>query len=206
MIAAVKDPTAVEAKVNREIAKRHQTHVDANQERKLTTEQKHDKLATNQQKDADKGIYLLVFKITTLANGQHRFKIARNAGQSALTGICIMHPKFNLVIVEGGPSSIGFYKKLMLNRIDWTENVPSRSREDSKAGAVRDWLLAENEKGELKDISLNKCELVFEGEQKTRAFRKWGSKVCETDAEVREALSRSKMDDFWSLAKGYNTV
>ncbi|KAH7134852.1 pre-mRNA processing factor 3-domain-containing protein [Dactylonectria estremocensis] len=199
---AVKDPTAVEARVNREIAERHQKHVDTNEERKLTQEQKHEKLTVNQQKDADKGIHILVFKITSLANGQHRYKIGVNAEQMALTGTCVMHPKFNLVIVEGGEWSIKKYKKLMLNRIDWTENSPSRDK-DGKQGAVRDWLVAENDKGELKDMSMNECKLVFEGEQKARAFRKWGSKVCETDAEAREALSRTKMDNFWSLAKGF---
>jgi U4/U6 small nuclear ribonucleoprotein PRP3 len=112
-----------------------------------------------------------------------------------------MHPKFNLVVVEGGERAVNKFKKLMLNRIDWTENSPSRSKED-RSGKVRDWLLAENEKGELKDMSLNECKLVFEGEQKTRGFRKWGSKVCETDAEARDTLSRAKMENFWSLAKG----
>ncbi|KAJ6788557.1 hypothetical protein PWT90_06194 [Aphanocladium album] len=197
---AVKDPTAVEARVNREIAERHQKHVDTNDERKLTQDQKHDKLVSNQQKDAEKGIYVLVLKINSLANGQHRYKIGVNAEQLALTGICIMHPKFNLLVVEGGSWAIKKYKKLMLNRIDWTENAPSRDRDGKNA--TRDWLLAEDAKGELKDMSLNRCTLVFEGEQKARGFRKWGSKVCETDAEARDALSRPKMESFWTLAKG----
>jgi len=198
---AVKDPTAVEARVNREIAERHETHVQANAERKLTKEQRHEKLAKNQADDAAKGIHLLVFKIDNLSNGQHRFKIAKNAEQMALTGICVMHPRFNLVIVEGGEHSIRFYKKLMLQRIDWTENSPTRIKDGARAEALQDWLKAEDEKGELKDISLNKCVLVFEGEQKARAFRKWGSKVCETDSAAREALQRAKMENFWALAK-----
>lgn len=199
-IVAVKDPTAVEARVNREIAERHQKHVDANDERKLSKDEKSEKLATNQLKDAEKGIHVLVFKIGSLANGQHRYKIGVNAEQLALTGTCIMHPKFNLLIVEGGSWAANKYKKLMLNRIDWTENAASRDR-DGK-GASRDWLLAEDAKGELKDMSLNRCTLVFEGEQKARGFRKWGSKVCETDTEARDALSRAKMESFWTLAKG----
>ncbi|KAI5457230.1 pre-mRNA processing factor 3-domain-containing protein [Mariannaea sp. PMI_226] len=198
--AAVKDPTAVEARVNREIADRHQNHLNTNEERKLTKEQRNEKLATNQQKDADKGIYLLVFKIGSLANGQHRYKIGVNAEQLGLTGTCIMHPKFNLVVVEGGEWSIKKYRKLMLNRIDWTENSHSRDRE-GRPNDARDWLVAENTNGELKDMSLNECKLVFEGEQKARAFRKWGSRVCETDAEAREILARFKMDNFWSQAK-----
>jgi U4/U6 small nuclear ribonucleoprotein PRP3 len=197
---AVKDPTAVEARVNREIEARHQAHIEMNEERKLTKEQRHEKLASNQEKDAAKGIRLLVFKIDNLANGSHRFKIAKNAEQLALTGICVMHPRFNLVIVEGGEHSIRFYRKLMLQRIDWTENSPTRSKE-GKTEALQDWLKAEDERGELKDMTLNKCVLVFEGEEKARAFRKWGSKVCETDSAARDALSRAKMENFWSLAK-----
>ncbi|KAI1461032.1 PRP3-domain-containing protein [Annulohypoxylon moriforme] len=197
---AVKDPTAVEARVNREIADRHAKHVEANEERKLTKEQKHEKLATNQEKDAAKGLHMLVFKINSLANGQHRYKININADQLALTGLVIMHPKQNLVIVEGGEWSIKHYKKLMLNRINWTENLASREK-DAQNEALKQWLKAENEDGDLKDLAENQCKLIFEGEIKSRAFRKWGSKVCETDTEARDVLSKSKMENFWNLAK-----
>lgn len=197
---AVKDPTAVEARVNKEIAERHQKHIEMNEDRKLTKEQKHEKLATNQEKDAAKGIHILVFKIDSLANGSHRYKIGKNAEQNALTGVCVMHPRFNLVIVEGGEHSIRQYKKLMLNRINWTETAPTRMK-DGKPDVMADWLKAEDEKGELKDMTLNKCVLVFEGEAKDRAFRKWGSKVCETDSGARDVLRKAKMDNFWTLAK-----
>jgi U4/U6 small nuclear ribonucleoprotein PRP3 len=172
-----------------------------NEQRKLTKEQRHEKLALNQEKDAAKGIHMMVFKIDSLSNGAHRFKIAKNAEQMALTGICIIHPRFNLVIVEGGEHSIQQYRKLMLQRIDWTENSPTRIKEGTKAEALQEWLKAEDEKGELKDLTLNKCVLVFEGEEKSRAFRKWGSKVCESDSAAREALQRAKMENFWAVAK-----
>ncbi|OTA95758.1 hypothetical protein M434DRAFT_393402 [Hypoxylon sp. CO27-5] len=197
---AVKDPTAVEARVNKEIADRHAKHVQANEERKLSKEQKHEKIAANQEKDAAKGLHMLVFKINSLANGQHRYKININADQLALTGLVIMHPKQNLVIVEGGEWSIKHYKKLMLNRINWTENLPSREK-DAQNEALKQWLKAENEDGGLRDLTENQCKLIFEGEIKSRAFRKWGSKVCETDSEAREVLSKSKLENFWNLAK-----
>jgi U4/U6 small nuclear ribonucleoprotein PRP3 len=199
--AAVKDPTAVEAMVNRQIAERQEKHFQSNEERKLSKEDKHEKLAANQQKDAEKGIHMVVFKIKSLANGQHRFKLGKNAEQHGLTGVCILHPQFNLVIAEGGEHSIRKYKQLMLNRIDWTENVPSRDRAGRDL-VVRDWLSAENEQGNLKDMSANTCQLVFEGEEKTRAFRKWGSKVCELESEAKDFLSRSKTENFWTIAKG----
>ena len=198
---AVKDPTAVEARVNREIAERAQKHLEMNEERKLTKEQTHKKLAEKQGMDASKGIYTSVYKIDSLANGRHRFKISKNAEQNALTGICILHPKFSLVIVEGGQHSINFYKKLMLNRIDWKENSAPQSVREGNKEAMLSWLQAEDEKGNLKDLGLNKCQLVWEGEEKARAFRKWGSRACETDAAAKEALGRAKMESFWTLAK-----
>ncbi|RYP06706.1 hypothetical protein DL764_003008 [Monosporascus ibericus] len=199
---AVKDPTAVEARVNREIAERHTKHIETNEERKLTKEQRHEKLAANQEKDAAKGLHLLVFVIDSLANGQHRYKINLNAEQLGLTGIVIMHPKRCLVVAEGGSWAVNKYRKLMLNRINWTENAPPRDRDgNAQNDNYRDWLKAEDENGNLRDLALNKCRLLFEGEMKERGFRKWGSKVCETDSEAREALQRAKMDSFWQQAK-----
>lgn len=199
---AVKDPTAVEARVNREIAERRDTHEQANLGRKLTKEERREKLATQQEKDAEKGIYVSVYRIDNLANGRHRFKIGKNAEQMALTGVCVMHPKLNLVIVEGGAHSINAYKKLMLNRIDWTENSGPAPQREGNREAAASWLNAEDEKGELRDLGFNTCDLLWEGQQKTRAFRKWlGARICETDASAKSTLSRAKMENFWTLAK-----
>ncbi|TGJ83078.1 hypothetical protein E0Z10_g5682 [Xylaria hypoxylon] len=197
---AVKDPTAVEARVNRDIADRHAKHMEINEERKLTKEQRHEKLARNQEKDVNKGVHMLAFKVNSLANGQHRFKVNKNAEQHNLKGLVIMHPKQNLIIVEGGEHSVKQYKKLMLDRIDWTENAPPRDK-DAQGDGTRDWLKAEDEKGDLKDLALNKCQLLFEGEVKSQAFHAFKSRVCETDAEARQALSRAKLESFWNMAK-----
>lgn len=200
---AVKDPTAVEARVNREIAERAQQHLEMNEERKLTKGEVHEKLAEKQAQDAAKGIHVAVYKVDSLANGRHRFKISKNAEQQALTGVCIQHPRFCLVVVEGGAHSMAAYRKLMLQRIDWTENnsAPTAAVREGNKEALAEWLRAENDRGELKDLALNKCVLVWEGEEKARAFRKWGSRVCETDAAAKEALGRAKMESFWTLAK-----
>lgn len=200
---AVKDPTSVEARVNREIAERAEKHTAENEARKLTKEQRHEKLSNKQELDAAKGLHVSVYRVDSLANGRNRFKISKNAEQHALTGICIMHPRFNIVIVEGGEHSINAYKKLMLNRIDWTENSGPNTVREGNRDALASWLAAEDEKtGELKDLSLNTCQLIWEGEQKSRAFRKWvGARVCESDAAAKDALSRAKMENFWTLAK-----
>lgn len=199
---AVKDPTAVEARVNREIAERRDQHEAANEERKLTKEQRHEKLARQQEQDSEKGLFMTVYRIDSLANGRHRFKISKNAEQNALTGVCVMHPKFNLVIVEGGAHSLNNYRKLMVNRIDWTENVGPGAVREGNREAQTSWLAAEDEKGELKDLSSNTCTLIWEGQVKGRAFRKWlGARVCESDSQAKDVLARAKLENFWVLAK-----
>ncbi len=201
---AVKDPTAVEARVNREIADRQHKHEEINQERKLTKEQRAEKLAQQQAEDAARGIHVRVYKIDSLANGKHRFLIAKNAEQQALTGVVIMHPKLNLVVVEGGEHSIRFYDKLMQNRIKWQEMEAPRAVESGNREVLAKWLEAEDENGELKDLSMNKCELIFKGEAKQRSFKRWvGARPCETDTHAKDVLSRAKMENFWNLAKSF---
>ncbi|KAL8697613.1 MAG: hypothetical protein Q9224_002225 [Gallowayella concinna] len=199
---AVKDPTAVEARVSREIAERANKHDRINEERKLTKEQKHEKLAKQQQQDAALGIFCTVYKIESLANPQHRFKVDKNAKDYNLTGLTIQHPKFNLVIVEGGAHSIQAYKKLLTQRIDWTENThPNKSVREGNNEATATWLQAEDDKGQLKDLTGNRCQVIWEGEEKTRAFKRWGNKVCATDVLAKDALGRGKMENMWVLAK-----
>jgi len=201
---AVKDPTAVEARVNREIAERKEKHNQANEDRKLTKEQRDEKLAANQAQDAARGVLVNVYRIDSLAYGKHRYQVDINAKQHALTGITILNPRLNLVIVEGGQHSIAKYKKLMLNRIKWTENAPltTSAKEGKKKDATEaSWLQPYDETGELRDLGGNRCILVWEGEERGRAFKKWGSRVCETDSQARQALERSKMENMWQRAK-----
>ncbi len=208
---AVQDPTAVEARVNREINERFEKHMEQNDQRKLTKEQRHEKLAANQQKDAAKGIHMLIFRIASLANAQHRFKVWKNAEQLALTGVCVMHPKACLIVVEGGEHSIGKYRKLLLSRIDWTQNIPTAppppeaapsaigslpGASDQAKGPARDWLTSESE-----TLPNNEIRLLFDGETKGRVFRKWSSKICDTDREAFDFLGRTKLESFWTQAR-----
>ena len=200
---AVRDPTKVEAQVREQVAAREKAHLDANEERKLTKEQQHAKLAQKQAQDAAKGLHVSVYRIDSLANGRHRFKISKNAEQQSLVGLCIISPKFSLVIVEGGIHSISAYKKLMMNRIDWTENTaPNPVVREGNKEALAAWLSAEDEKGNLRDLGGNRCQLVFEGEEKVKGFRRWGSKVVESDREAMDVLRKAKMENFWVQARG----
>ncbi|KAF2028260.1 PRP3-domain-containing protein [Setomelanomma holmii] len=198
---AIADPTAVEMLVESQIQQRHDDHVNANHARKLTKEEQHAKIAANQQKDQQKGIYMCVFRINTLAYGKHRYQIDQNAKQLGVQGVTIFNPDLNLVIIEGGAFSVNKYKKLMLQRIKWQENgLPTEIQAEKQVSEPR-WLHATDDLGNLKDHTHNKCTLIFEGEVKQHSFRKWASKMCQTAGEARELLARSKLDSLWALAR-----
>ncbi|EWC46142.1 hypothetical protein DRE_04716 [Drechslerella stenobrocha 248] len=189
---AVRDPTAVEAKVNKQIAERHEKHLSANEERKLTSDQKLEKLHHNQEKDLARGVHCLVFRIENLSNPSHQFKIRKNAEQLALTGICIYNSKFNLAIVEGGQWAINKYRKLMLQRIKWTESSGgAESEAEAESASVPATTTLES----------NTCRLVWEGELKMRAFKRFTTNKCESEGEVRKLLERNKVENYWTLAK-----
>ncbi|KAK6518534.1 hypothetical protein TWF506_005673 [Arthrobotrys conoides] len=190
---AVKDPTAVEAKVNKQIAERLDKHLNANAERKLTKEQRLDKLHQNQELDLAKGVHCLVFRIEKLTNPSHQFKIWKNAEQLALTGICISNPKFNLVVVEGGEWAINKYKKLMMQRIKWDENGVGSSV-DAEGDLIVDETMAPT-------TGLNTCTLVWEGDLKLKSFKRFTTNKCESESEARRLLERNKVENYWTLAK-----
>lgn len=220
---AVKDPTAVEARVNREIAQREATHVATNEERKLTKEQRQEKLKAQQAGDEALGVRICIFRVLSLVSGKHRYAVDINAKQNNLTGLVVLHPSMSLIVVEGGRHSINNYRKA-LRRVKWTENpVPQSTSEDSKAttfvgnkanqekaedrGLDRAWMSPWSEATDsvgnflLKDLSDNSCVEVWEGEMKDRKFRRWDSRICETDGEAMEVLRRSNMENMWTLAK-----
>ncbi|KAF8455246.1 pre-mRNA processing factor 3-domain-containing protein [Kalaharituber pfeilii] len=222
---AVKNPTAVEARVDREIAERKNKHLQANEERKLTKEQKLEKLQQNREKDVQKGIFCLVFRIENLSSGKLMFKINKFAEQYGINGICILNPKFNLVVAEGGEYAITKYKKLFMQRIDWTDSGGGGGRgasvevgvagegsddEMGNTGGVGGSAVAstvdngtKSEIDKKQDLSNNKCTLVWEGQVKTLGFRKFTTKPCPTDALAKEALSRAKMENYWTVAKNW---
>jgi U4/U6 small nuclear ribonucleoprotein PRP3 len=72
---AVQDPTKVEAKVRREVAMRKHGHDKMNEERKLTDDQRREKIENKKIDEEKRGIFGAVFKyvshITTNMIGRH---------------------------------------------------------------------------------------------------------------------------------------
>ncbi|KAH7911164.1 pre-mRNA processing factor 3-domain-containing protein [Hygrophoropsis aurantiaca] len=207
---AVQDPTRVEARVRREVAMRKHTHEKMNAERKLTDDQRREKIEGKKLEEEKKGIWGAVFKVKTLSDPAHRFKVRKNAEQLNLTGICIFNPSFSMVYVEGAVKFIRNYKRLMLHRMAWTEAARPRGGEDVELQDAED---AEGEASSVKPVSEvgeadaaslenNACYLVWEGQLRDRAFSNFKPKSCPTDGAAKEALG-SKLSGYWDQAKNW---
>ncbi|KAJ3987928.1 pre-mRNA processing factor 3-domain-containing protein [Lentinula detonsa] len=212
---AIQDPTRVEAKVRREVAMRKHQHEKTNAERKLTDEQRREKIETKKVGEEKKGIYGAVFKIKSLTDPSHQFKVRKNAEQLNLTGVCIFNPNLSLVYVEGAAKFIRNYKRLMLVRIDWTQGSRPRGTEEvvlqteegeAEAGNKENGNSADrpSQSGPEPITSLedNKCWLVWEGLVKDRAFTGFKPKHCPTDGAAKELLGE-KLRGYWDMAKNW---
>jgi U4/U6 small nuclear ribonucleoprotein PRP3 len=194
---AVQDPTAVEAMVNKQVADRLTSHLQANAERQLTKEEKLEKLKLKAAENAKAGLNLMVFKVSLTKDellGKHRFYIDCNAKDwHDLTGVCIISQPFSLIIVEAGEKASRAYKKLLLNRVKWKAILEG-------GGEVQD---PEKWKG----VEDNTCVLLHQGQIRDRKFKKWGGlRDTETETQAKEALARAKLDNFWVQAKALEGV
>ncbi|KAH9855635.1 PRP3-domain-containing protein [Lenzites betulinus] len=209
---AVQDPTRVEARVRREVAMRKHQHEKMNAERKLTDEQRREKLETKKVEEEKKGIYAAVFKVKTLSDPAHRFKVRKNAEQMNLTGTCIFHPTFSMVYVEGAAKFVRQYKKLMLRRIAWREAARERGGEDVEiagpdeedeggAGKGKGKAATSATEGQV-SLEDNHCWLIWEGQLRDRAFSNFKPKSCPTDSAAKEVLGE-KLAGYWDQAKNW---
>jgi U4/U6 small nuclear ribonucleoprotein PRP3 len=206
---SVQDPTKIEAKVRRDVALRKQAHEQQNQDRKLTADQKREKVERKLGEELKYfGYQCSVYKVGDLTHPKFKFKVDKNAQQLHLTGAVIQADPFCLVIVEGSPKSIKAYKKLMLRRIKWSEvdNVNSDNNDSDEEGDDNDEASGSDVKkpqagGEGKEA--NYCHLVWEGQIPNPIFKGFRFKKCPTDGIAKEFLGRGKGDHYWDLAKAF---
>lgn len=176
---AIKDPTAIENRVKREVEQRYKTHMQTNEARKLTKEAKHDKLHQKRQQDLSKGYYRHIYRIDKLVDSQHFFKVDKNAQQLELKGLCIVTENMTLILVEGGAKSLKFYDKLLMRRIDWTKsNNPSLQV----------------------DLTKNRVVKLWEGQVKELQFHKWSIIKPKTQEDLDSAIHRFDLVNTWRQA------
>ena len=65
-------------------------------------------------------------RVDNLSNPQHKYKVETNATQFMLTGLMMTAKDNNIVVVEGGPKALRKFKRLMMIRMKWDEDVRNR--------------------------------------------------------------------------------
>ncbi|CAG4958410.1 unnamed protein product [Colias eurytheme] len=177
---AVQDPTAIEAKVREQIAKRQKTHLEANKARALTKEQKREKVDRKIREDTTMGVHVAVYRVKDLFEcASAKFKVEVNAQQLHMTGCVVLHRGCCVIVVEGGPKQHAKYKRLMLHRIKWEEET-----------------VKETDGTEVP----NSCQLVWEGTTAHRSFGEIKFKVMPTEKQARELFQKHKVEHYWDLA------
>jgi hypothetical protein len=121
----VADPSAMEAKVRAQMLERKTDHEAANASRKLTPEQKAEKIRRKYFEDVSHEVHVAVYRAGNLEDGKARYKIDVNAQKWNLSGLALLHPECNVVIVEGGPKNQRRFRGLMLKRIKWKKRGKS---------------------------------------------------------------------------------
>ena len=99
----------------------------------------------------------------------------------------------------------------MLHRIDWTDPARARGAEeveidngDDEAGPSERTNNSTGEDGAQEVVSLenNRCDLVWEGQLRERAFNNFKPKTCPNDTAAREVLG-TKIAGYWDQAKNF---
>ncbi|XP_058062551.1 U4/U6 small nuclear ribonucleoprotein Prp3 isoform X2 [Anopheles bellator] len=177
---AVQDPTKIEAHVREQMARRQKVHEEANAARKLTDDQRREKKMRKMKEDTTLGVHVAVYRIRELQELQSKkFKVETNAKQLFLTGICVLFRDCCVVVVEGGPKQQKKYRRLMLHRIKWEED------------------LVKNADGN--EIP-NTCVLVWEGTNQRRNFGEFKYKSFPLEKSARDFFQKHHVEHYWDLA------
>ncbi|EDS26491.1 Trisn small nuclear ribonucleoprotein [Culex quinquefasciatus] len=177
---AVQDPTKIEAHVREQMAKRQKAHEEANAARKLTDDQRRDKKVRKMKEDTSLGVHVTVYRIRDLHDQQaKKFKVETNAKQLFMTGVCILFRDCCVVVVEGGPKQQKRYRRLLLHRIKWEED------------------LVKNADG---NEVPNSCVMVWEGTAQRRHFGEFKYKSFPMEKSAREFFQKHHVEHYWDLA------
>uniref|UniRef100_A0A2M4APY7 Putative u4/u6 small nuclear ribonucleoprotein n=1 Tax=Anopheles triannulatus TaxID=58253 RepID=A0A2M4APY7_9DIPT len=177
---AVQDPTKIEAHVREQMAKRQKVHEEANAARKLTDDQRREKKVRKMKEDTTLGVHVSVYRIRELQEQQSKkFKVETNAKQLFLTGICVLFRDCCVVVVEGGPKQQKKYRRVMMHRIKWEEDMVKN------ADGV--------------EIP-NTCVLVWEGTTQRRNFGEFKYKSFPLEKSARDFFQKHHVEHYWDLA------
>lgn len=199
---AASDPSKIERRVRQQMEQRMKQHEARNEARKLDPEERSKKTALKwQQVDvAANGIGMCAFAIRDLSDKRHLFKVDRNAAQVHLTGACVICPNIaNLIIVEGSNKSLKMYKRLLLHRIQWSNeeaDIPEPEEDSDEEDEDDD----DDKPKKISEDQQNVC-LLWEGTVRDRNFKQWKVYTTKSETEARKLMADRNSAHYWDMAR-----
>lgn len=193
---AVQDPTQIEKEVRKQMAQRMKNHQMRNEERKLTKEQRSEKLKKKYTEDTSVQTHVAVYQVDDLRDNRKKAKIRKNAVQNNFTGCLLVYHGHNIVVVEGGPKGLNRFKKLMLRRIAWNSKSEGgdEADEDDETTTTSVGDKTENGGGD------NRCLLVWEGIILKPNFKHFVVMDVKSEADARRVLREHSIEHFFDMA------
>jgi len=203
---AVQDPTQIEHMVRAEMEQRVRNHEARNQARKLTPAQKRLKKLRKLKEDTTYLTHVALFKVLSLTDDKHRYKVDVNAQENNLTGRAVLFGNCNLILVEGGPKALLRYKKLLLRRIDWNSYVSQEEEGEGAGGEGGEGMETDAPPPEPKPkpappMSNNQCWLLWEGSVLKSAFKEFRFEQVFSDKAARKLLKDRRVGHYWDCCK-----
>jgi len=214
------DPSQMEQKVMEQVQKRQRAHLERNEAKKLSREQKAEKLRNKVLRDANPtanatgAIHVALFFVKNASHPYHRTKIDLNAQQLNITGGVVEcdFPSLACVVCEGGPKAIQKYTRLMMVRMKWKgpdgeeedddeiesdDNDQDNDNDNPVLGP--DGLPLPNKKPKKHRFDRdNHCALVWTGMVPKRQFAGFVFQHCETSAQARKVLGSRGVGQYWN--------
>lgn len=184
---AITNPSMAEQIVREQQEKRLQDHMEHNESKKLSAEEKKAKNLKKIREDLDStGTWASVYRVLDMSSPANKFKVTKNAKQLTMSGVLVLYKDVNIVVVEGGPKQQRRYKHLMLERIKWDNADPMlEGYQDSEKSTPR---------------IANRCYLVWEGQILQKSLRGFKVKQFSEQAEARDFFKQLKLEHYWDLA------
>lgn len=100
-----------------------------------------------------------------------------------------------MVVIEGGIKAVEFMKKLVMRRINWSdEGFAANDGDDGDGGG---------DGGAGGDSRSGRCAMVWEGAIARPAFHKFEQEECEDVASGRRVLENAHVPQYWDQARSF---
>jgi len=221
--ALITDPTGIVAQAKAQLEERIRKHEEANRARMLTPEQRREKRLRKRTEDTSYRVCVAVYRAGDMSEYIRRERIQRQVRRYMLTGIAVLHPDCNLIVLEGGPKGLAKVHRYLTKAIRWSQKSGRAGDEEPESDSDEDEddedeMGDEARAGGAKNVQGSKsvmesqlgktihksCVLVWKGEVVRRNFDNFTFETGITHHSARQIVERRGVPHYWDAALTYS--